>query len=74
MEAFGSIGYILLTTGLMTFTQTATGSYDVHFKSHEIRKLGQIFNDFNLRGLYSSKKNEILLTTQNITIELRGVN
>lgn len=36
MEAFGSIGYILLTTGLMTFTQTATGSYDVHFKSHEI--------------------------------------
>jgi len=74
MEAFGSIGYILLTTDLMTFTQTATGSYDVHFKCHEIRKLGQIFNDFNLRGLYSSKKNEILLTIQNITIELRGVN
>ena len=74
MEAFGSIGYILFTTGLMTFTQTAMGSYDVHFKSHKIRKLGQIFNDFNLRGLYSSKKNEILLTIQNITIELRGVN
>jgi len=74
MEAFGSIGYILLTTRLMTLTQTATSSYDVHFKCHEIRKLRQNFIDFNMRGLYSSKKNEILLTIQNIKIELRGIN
>ena len=37
MDAFGSIGYILLATGLMTFAQTATSSYDVRFKCHEIR-------------------------------------
>lgn len=56
-EAFGSIGYTLLTTGLMTFTQSATGSYEVHFKNHDNRILGQMFNKFNLRGLYSSKYN-----------------
>lgn len=74
MEAFGSIGYILLTIGLMTFPQIVISSYDVHFKSHEIMKLGQIFKDFNLRGLYSSKKNLILLTIQDIMIEILGRN
>ncbi|HDZ17780.1 hypothetical protein LCGC14_1574810 [marine sediment metagenome] len=51
-DAFGSMGFILLTTGLMTFTQDVSGKYNTKFKLHKRLELGTMIYKFGVKGLY----------------------